>query len=392
VPPFASLWLSKFGVKSFYFMRDPFEGGPGAQRPEVIELIRTMSRRKLTARETKRLDQILPLNRPDPKEAFIIKPAGDWLRTETDKPDAEMLFGEFWHDGELCILFADTNVGKSILAVQIGDALSKGKPIDGFTMPHQPEKVLYFDFELSTRQFDARYSSNVYGRYPFSADFYRLVLNPESTGQRRFTTFADHIHNGIGNAIVSTGAKIVIIDNITCLQTGTESAAMAIKLMGKLRDLKNEYGLSFLVLAHTPKRNSARPLTRNDLQGSKMLINFADSAFAIGESQSRGGLRYLKQIKQRSTSETYGAQNVCLCRIAKPQNLLHLEFCGHSAEHLHLAAHTQQVQRQQEEHVLNLHQQGQSLRQIAQQAGMSYSAVHRLVRRVGLEGVVKSEG
>ena len=372
-------------------MQDSYYPSVGAKRPEVIELIRTMGRRPLNKREAKRLDKLMPPRQPEPKEAFIIKPAADWLLTKDTAPDVEQMFGEFWHHGELCILFADTNVGKSILAVQIGNALSKGQPISGFAMPLQPAKVLYFDFELSTRQFETRYNSDAHGGYPFADDFLRVVLNPESTGQRRFKTFAVHIHNGVGNAVVGTGARILIIDNITCLSTGTESAAAAITLMRKLRDLKNEYNLSILVLAHTPKRNCARPITRNDLQGSKMLINFADSAFAIGESQVERNLRYLKQIKQRSTGEAYGANNVCLCRIVKPQNLLHFEFCGHSAEHGHLAAYTQQVRTLQEETVFNLHQQGHSVRQIAKQAGLSYSAVHCLVKRVREEGVESSE-
>jgi hypothetical protein len=46
-----------------------------------------------------------------------------------------------------------------------------------------------------------------------------------------------------------------------------------------------------LVLAHTPKRNLARPLTVNNLQDSKMLINFCDSAFATGKNQSTPGHR-----------------------------------------------------------------------------------------------------
>ena len=59
---------------------------------------------------------------------------------------------------------------------------------------------------------------------------------------------------------------------------GTESAADAMPLMKKLVALKKRHDLSILLLAHTPKRALCNPsLTRNDLQGSKMLINFADS-------------------------------------------------------------------------------------------------------------------
>jgi len=106
-----------------------------------------MSNRKLTAKENKQLDKYLQ-GPPDSGDAFIIKPAADWLETPEDS-NAGMLFGDFWYQGELCIMFADTNVGKSILAVQIGDSLSRGVPIPGIGGGRPAEKVLYFDFELS---------------------------------------------------------------------------------------------------------------------------------------------------------------------------------------------------------------------------------------------------
>jgi len=110
-------------------------------------------------------------------------------------------------------------------------------------------------------------------------------------------------------------ATVLIIDNITCLRGGTENAVVALRVM---KNLRANHGLSILVLAHTPKRrNPARPLSADDLQGSKLLINFADSAFAIGQSCAQTGLCYLRQIKQRNTRQVYSPDNVCLCRIIK---------------------------------------------------------------------------
>ena len=48
-----------------------------------------------------------------------------------------------------------------------------------------------------------------------------------------------------------------------------------LKKLKYLKKLKSKHGLSILALAHTPKRDATKPLGRNDLQGSKMLINFA---------------------------------------------------------------------------------------------------------------------
>ncbi|MDB4927301.1 AAA family ATPase [Mucilaginibacter sp.] len=354
------------------------------ERPIEIELIRSMAKGPLTAKQNQTLNNLLQ-SPADSKDAFIIKPAADFLQVTNNQPDAGMLFGDFWYEGELCILFADTNVGKSILAVQIGDALSRGTPIPRFAMKQQPSTVLYFDFELNDQQFAKRYTSELHGRHQFGAGFYRVVFNPNANGAHKFNSYHDYINNALENALITSQARIIIIDNITCLRSGTQDAASAISLMHKLQTLKNKYGLSILVLAHTPKRNPTKPVTRNDLQGSKMLINFADSAFAIGESQAKTGVRYLKQIKQRSGSQVYDAANVYLCEIIKPYNFLQFEFIGPGNEADHLVHYTEQHRQNTEARIIRLHQQGRSLRQIAGDTGISFTTVFRVVKRLGGE-------
>jgi hypothetical protein len=353
-------------------------------RPMEIELIRDMARGALKPKEKKRMEE---LTRPEPntRDAFIVKPAAQWLQADSRQQSYAKLFGDFWYQDELCILFADTNVGKSILAVQIGDALSRGVAVGDMEGGGPPQKVLYFDFELNARQFEKRYSSNFYGIHQFSDDFYRIEFNPDATGQKRFANYADYMNNAIENVLISTGARTLIMDNITCLRTGTDTAAGAIALMRNLQSIKNKYKLSMLVLAHTPKRNPMRPITRNDLQGSKMLINFADSAFAIGESQTTPGMRYLKQIKQRSGQELYGASNVYLCKIAKPTKFLQMEFSGFDTEAAHLMAYTEQHRRATEQRVMQLHSQGRSGRGIANELGLSFSATFRIIKKFGKE-------
>ncbi|MDB5003966.1 MAG: hypothetical protein JWQ34_2191 [Mucilaginibacter sp.] len=354
------------------------------ERPLEIELIRSAARGTITAKQTKILNNLLR-SPADSKDAFLIKPAADFLQIADSQPQAGMLFGDFWYEGELCILFADTNVGKSILAVQIGDALSRGTPIPRFTMKQQALTVLYFDFELNDRQFAKRYTSDLHGQHQFGDNFYRVVINPDADGAHKFDSYHAYISNALENTIITSKARIVIIDNITCLRTGTQAAATAVSLMQNLQTLKNKYGLSVLVLAHTPKRNPAKPVTRNDLQGSKMLLNFADSAFAIGESQAQTDLRYLKQIKQRSGTQVYGANNVYLCQVLKPYNNLHFEFIGPATEADHLLHFTEQQRKSTEDRIIQLHQQGRTTRQIAAETGRPYTTVFRLVKRFGGE-------
>jgi RecA-family ATPase len=313
------------------------------------------------------------------KGLFTVKTGRRWIEQAKTRPIPKMLFGEFWFDGELCILFADTNLGKSILAVQIGNSISRGEPINGFRLETEKQKILYFDFELSDKQFENRYSKQFEDHYNFDDNFLRVEINPDASIPET-QTFEDYLNHSLERSINETGAKILIIDNITYLKSETEKAKDALPLMKHLKALKNKYGLSILALAHTPKRDLSKPITRNDLQGSKMLINFCDSSFSIGESQSDKNLRYLKQIKQRNTEQIYDAENVCVCQIDKPYNFLMFEFVNFGKEWEHLKQHTEKDKDDLNEKVSELKHQGRSLREIGAELNISHMKVSRILK------------
>jgi archaellum biogenesis ATPase FlaH len=312
------------------------------------------------------------------KGLFTVKTANCWIEQARTRPIPQMLFGEFWFEGELCILFADTNLGKSILAVQIGNSISKGEQIRGFKLEASKQSILYFDFELGDKQFENRYSLKFEQHYNFDNNFKRVEINPDASIPEA-QTFEDYLNHSLERSITETGAKVLIIDNLTYLKNETEKAKDALPLMKHLKALKNKYGLSILALAHTPKRDLSKPITRNDLQGSKMLINFCDSSFSIGESQSDKNLRYLKQIKQRNTELIYDAENVCVCQIDKPLNFLLFEFVNFGKEWEHLKQHTEKDKENLNEKVSELKQQGRSLREIGAELGISHQQAKRIL-------------
>lgn len=268
-----------------------------------------------------------------------VQPANRWIEDSKLRPTPKRLFGDLWFEGELCILFADTNTGKSILAVQTGDGISRGKDVVGLSVETGGQVVLYCDFELSDKQFEVRYSDVFQNPYTFSGNFHRAEIDPDATPPPEFANnFEGYLLYSLEKAILQTGAKILIVDNLTYLRSDTEKARDALPLMKLLKALKAKYGLSILCLAHTPKRDLSKPISRNDLMGSKMLINFCDSCFAIGESQKDKSLRYLKQIKSRNTEIIYDAENVIVCQIVKPDNFLKFDWVEHGNERDHLRA------------------------------------------------------
>lgn len=316
---------------------------------------------------------------------FTIKTGNEWIEQAKSRPIPQMLFGEFWFQHELCILFADTNLGKSILAVQIANSISNGESIPGFKLEAPKQPVLYFDFELSDKQFENRYSMDFEYHYLFDENFIRAEIDPEAQTPEQFSTFEEYLSHSLEKSIQQTKARILIIDNITYLKTETERAKDALPLMKELKSLKSKYELSILALAHTPKRDLSKPITRNDLQGSKMLINFCDSSFAIGESSTDKSLRYLKQVKARNTEIVYDTENICICQIEKPNNFLQFTFIDYSTEQEHLKQLSANDKEKRIAEAIELKKQGLSNVEIARKYGVSEGAIRKWLKKHEIE-------
>lgn len=324
--------------------------------------------------------------------AFDLKPAGEWLAESAARPVPLRLFGDFWFEGEVSILFADTGKGKSILAVQIAESVARGTPIAPFAMELPAgEKVLYYDFELSDKMFESRYSRSPAAHatpaadlYPFSPNFFRAQLALHREFPDYYESWSEYITESFDELVRETGARLLIVDNITCLSTrSTERAGGAANIMKVMRQFQREYGLSILVLAHTPKRRFSRGITVNDLQGSKMLANFADNIFAIGESCLGENIRYLKHIKPRNSRLVHGASNVVTYQIEKETNFLSFKFLGfsHEREHIEQLSLKNDLDRKLlAQKVKRLAEGDMSLRQIGLHLGISRTTVMRILR------------
>jgi hypothetical protein len=336
---------------------------------------------------------------------FNLKPANQWVADANRRPAQKALFGDFWLEGELAILFSDTGRGKSTLAVQIAEALARGIRIEPMAEVPPAQKVLYFDFEMSEKQFAERYSCEVSpdprakaepeaeetdetderlrAHYQFSDNFLRAQAAPHDELPSHYKTLTQFLQASFTELLRETGAKIVIVDNITFLKGANVNASAAAQLMKALKHIKQFYGISILVLAHTPKRPFTAPISINDLQGSNMLSNFADSIFALGASNQDRDLRYLKQVKQRGTDVKYDASNVMLFRRLKAGTFLHFEFAGYGSEREHLEWNYEDADERRvklKASAVQMNGLGKSQRQIALALAVSPATVNRFLK------------
>jgi predicted ATP-dependent serine protease len=281
-------------------------------------------------------------------------------------PQMEPLFGNLWQSGQITFLVGDTGIGKSILSVQIGNSVAKGESICDVFPTISGEKVgLYYDLELSDRQFEKRFPNA-----NFSDKFYRIVVNPNCIG-------CNLNFEAIKTDIEETGAKFIILDNITALKLqSTVDAEVAINIMKQLKQLQIEMNISILILAHTPKLQVGQPLSVNDLAGSKHLSNFADSIIVIGRSKQGNDLRYLKQVKSRDAEELEG---VAILKLVSVNNSLGFKFIGIDSEKDHLLQSNSAITKRDQyiDTVLKLQKEGKTLQEIGDIIGVDKSTISR---------------
>ncbi len=296
------------------------------------------------------------------KSKYNAKSTADILASDiqTDLP----VLGDLITNGETTLIFGDTNTGKSVLAVDIAIAVAYGiNYFDGECDTKIEGKVLLFDLENSEAQFCRRYANS-----PMKNDSENRIIRIDSIELDNIEVFTQSLVSLLDNH----NPKAIIFDNITVAQT-----KFRIPILKKLTEVSRSYGIPCLIGAHTIKRDMKKPITQNDIRGSKDVINFVDAAIAVGMSTQEANVRYIKQIKSRSTERR---EDVAVVDISN-KDYLHFEFREWDQEAAHLGkpheVKTEIFGPVDVQKALKLKEEGKSIREIADILGKSKSTVHR---------------
>lgn len=258
------------------------------------------------------------------QEIVKIQSGKDLLNSFSKEDTPREVFGKYIHEGELCVLFGDSNAGKSILANDIAFFVSGGgHEWPDMESPNLPS--LYIDMEMTGKQFAARYHN---------ASEY--ITNLYSRAEVGMTT--NDKWSYIKSQIIlmqkqNNAPKFIVLDNITNGFGSIFSKTRMLELISDMKSMKERFGLTILLIAHCPKRNKKKPITDNDLGGTKMIMNFVDSAFAVGTSIQDESIRYVKQIKTRVGGKS---DKVWTVRI-KSEPYLSFSYVDTTDEEIHLS-------------------------------------------------------
>lgn len=301
---------------------------------------------------------------------FCIRSANDLMKEASDIAEPKQLCKSLMYENEITIIMADTNVGKSVFSLQIANEIAANQP------------VLYIDLEQSMKQFEKRYSEDFKNPYTFNdklywVDFAHGYKCPEGESYEEF------FMKSLRKLVEKYNCYVVVIDNMTkLLQTDTDSAKNAIPLMDKLCRFKDDFDMTLILIEHTRKMNKPRAIALDDLQGSKMKVNFADSVVAIGRSNLDLHLRYVKHLKCRSSEIEYGEDNVLLYEIKKESNFLGFEFVGQDSEYNHIKGDNDKLREERFERIKALNESGMSNRQIAKELGVTEGCIRQNIKKL----------
>jgi DNA replication protein DnaC len=298
------------------------------------------------------------------QQATTAKKIIDLMNEAVDKaPTLDPLFDHFWREGELAMLYGVSGSGKSILAAQIGDALARGRAIDGFAMPTAGRRVLYVDLQHADFQFTARYRDKSGRQYKFSEKFFRI--KPPADTKEFVGWLRETVKKGRYEA--------VIIDDIGSLKTTNEGTRETLAAMRELRRLRDETLVSILVVTDAAEPRGKRA-TEADLGRSRVLCTVADSAFALSHF-SPTDCRIV-QTRSRNAAIVWTAEIAPAARITRLKGA----FIGFEFDERFIADLTPEENDLVQE-MLTMRDTGMTVRQTAEELGISKSRAHRLLKK-----------
>lgn len=277
--------------------------------------------------------------------------------------EAKELVHHILVEHETTILFGDTGLGKSTLAMQMAlDVADMG------------ERVLYVNFELSQKQLAKRFPDRVIPPTLFIASIDYTLMHD--------VTDQSLILEEIEKTAAECATSVIIIDNLTNLCINSKEGGEAGNVMLRLISLRMIHDWTMLILAHVPKRKPGDPLSLNDLAGSKILSNFADNVIGLNKSKLGKDKRYIIQLKYRSMPIELDFRNVQELTLAKTDGYLHFDFGDYGEERSHLPRSRDEKAELERDIVCELKKpNGKSYRQIADELGTSYGMVYRVAKQ-----------
>tara|TARA_R100001594_G_scaffold16721_4_gene34416 strand:- start:1609 stop:3477 length:1869 start_codon:yes stop_codon:yes gene_type:complete len=198
-----------------------------------------------------------------------------------------------------------TNVGKSLFALQFALSVAMGVPFMTFRVP-RPRRVLLVQFEMMDAMVTDRLRPMVNAlldKHPEKRE--TLGKNLEIISADKKQLFENAYEKITGNLMATNNPfEVLIIDNLyTSSEVDTVKNDQLRNLISTIENIKNEYRLSILVVAHHKKMAEKQiPLDTSMVFGGSFYSFWLDNLIQLA-STFHEPLKVMKITKTRTNSE-----------------------------------------------------------------------------------------
>ncbi|HYG17169.1 MAG TPA: AAA family ATPase, partial [Bacteroidia bacterium] len=294
-------------------------------------------------------------------------------------PKKERLFGEFFYKNDFAVLCGPEGSGRSILAMQIADSISRGKQLGDFGLDSEARPVVFLDFEGNHDEFARRYSMDGKQPYPFHENFNVVRFHQKFRG---YTSMRKDFLRELNTTLAPHQDGVLIINNLDywkCFMS--ESYAIA-----AIKELQANNRFSVLLISNLKGNPAHKQITPN--RAGKLLTTMTDSIFAMNFSQKGTDTRYLVQLKTKGGKQTYHANHVAEFTLSKEHNFTGCHFTGFGTEQEHTATPPTDFEMKIIE--LSLNQPELRLAEIADQLKTNKKRVDRVLKKYDVRDFKRS--
>jgi len=274
-------------------------------------------------------------------------------------PERRHLLTPILPEQGLIMLYAPRGLGKTWAALSMAYAVASGQAVFGWNAP-TPRKVLYLDGEMPCRAMQERLASIVAGfsEEPPNAEYLR-ILTPDLQPD-----YMPNLATPEGQAAIAPhleGVELVVVDNLATLaHHGRENEAESwLPVQEWLLRLRRS-GKSVLLVHHAGKGGGQR--------GTSAREDILDTVIAMrrpSDYEPQEGARFEVHLEK--------ARGICGPDAAPFEAILHIDAGRASWA-------TRPIEDAEYDRVSSLQAQGLSIRDIAEETGLSKSKVGRLLK------------
>ena len=218
----------------------------------------------------------------------------------------EPIIDDLFFKKDIMGIAGGSNVGKSVISLQLSTCLALGVPFLNFRVP-KARKVMHVQFELKDESFSnllQRTAMPILEKYPIEAPRFEKNCSILSSGQ--MDVFTDKWEQ-IDKNLMHHPCDVLVVDNLyTSTHKNVSRNSEIQELLRTIVNLKNTHNVAIIIVSHHKKIGEMQPLDMSQMLGGSAYTNHLDAVVQMASSNRMQGLKVMKITKVRSQNDLHG--------------------------------------------------------------------------------------